>query len=130
MRGPFARVVAVLTLCLGTPSFAATVNVNQGQVLINRGQGYEQVVGSTQANPGDTIVVNPGGSAQVLYPDGCSAPVVPGSIVTVASQSPCQTQTQTGTMDGTTIAVGAAVVAGGIGAVILLSQKKDKSASP
>lgn len=127
MRGALARVIAVLAFCLGTPSFAASVNVIQGQVLINRGQGYEQVIGSTQANPGDTIVVNPGGSAEVVYPDGCSAPVVPGSVLSVAAQSPCQAQT--GGPDGTTIAVGAAVVVGGIGAVILL-KNKDKSASP
>ena len=131
MRGALTRVAVILAGCFGTPSFAATVSVVQGQVLVNRGQGYEQVVGTTSANPGDTIVVNPGGSAQVVYPDGCTVPVVPGSVVSVASQSPCLVTgaTETTGVNATTLAIGAAVVAGGVGAVILLNQK-DKSASP
>jgi len=131
MRGASARIVIVLAFCFGTPSFAATVNVMQGQVLVNRGQGYEQVIGATSANPGDTIVVNPGGSAQVVYPDGCTVPVVPGSVVAIAPQSPCLVTgaTETAGINPTTLAIGAAAVAGGVAAVILLNQK-DKSASP
>ena len=78
-------------LC-GLPALATTVFATQGQVLINRGQGYQQVAGSSQANPGDTVVANPGGSGQIVYADGCTVQVRPGSIVSVAPQSPCNQQ--------------------------------------
>jgi hypothetical protein len=107
--------------------FAATVNSTGGQVLINRGDGYKQVAGSTQGNPGDTVVANPGGSGTIVYPDGCVVDVMPGTVVTIAAQSPCTAGTGTG-INATTFALGAVVVGGGVGAAILLGQ--DKSASP
>jgi hypothetical protein len=107
-------------------------------VLINRGEGYMMVAGSTQANTGDTIVVNPGGSAQIVYPDGCVIDVSPGSVATVSAQSPCggggssssteTAATNSGSNNGTLFAIGALAVGGGVAAALLL--QKDKSASP
>jgi len=112
-------------------AFAAMVNATVGQVLVNQGSGYQQVVGSTEARAGSTVVVNPGGSAQILYPDGCSVSVQPGSVYTIQSQSPCLAadggQASSG-VSGTTLAVGAVVIGGGVAALVLLN--KDKSASP
>ena len=123
--------VAFISAALfSTYSFAATVSATQGQVLVNQGQGYQQVAGSVEAGPGATVVVNPGGSVQILYPDGCSVAVQPGSVYAIAPQSPCLAQngeTTTG-MSGTTLAVGAVVVGGGVAALLLLNG--NKSASP
>jgi hypothetical protein len=115
---------------LSTSSFAATVNATQGQVLVNQGQGYQQVAGSAEIGPGATVVVNPGGSAQIVYPDGCAVTVDPGSVYTIAPQSPClpqDPQTSPG-LSGASLAVGAVIVGGGVAALLLL--KKDKPASP
>jgi hypothetical protein len=116
---------------LSTSSFAATISATQGQVLVNQGSGYQQVVGSVDVGSGATIVVNPGGSAQIVYPDGCAVAVQPGSVYTISPQSPCLAQggqTTTG-VNGTTLALGAVVVGGGVAALLLLNSS-DKSASP
>jgi hypothetical protein len=108
------------------------VNATVGQVLVNQGSGYQQVVGSSDVKAGSTVVVNPGGSAQILYPDGCSVSVQPGSVYTIQSQSPCLAadggQASSSGVSGTTLAVGAVVIGGGVAALVLLN--KDKSASP
>jgi hypothetical protein len=92
--------------------------------------------------PGDTVVVNPGGMAQIVYPDGCTVQVQPPAVVAIAPQSPCQTQqTPTNEQQGTavsdatglgpdTVIVGSIVVGGGIAAAIILLNQKDKPASP
>jgi hypothetical protein len=121
----------VFAVVFSAPSFAAMVNATQGQVLVNQGSGYQQVAGSVDVTPGGTIVVNPGGSAQIVYPDGCSVSVQPGSVYTIAPQSPCLAQggsQATSAINGTTLAIGAVVVGGGAAALLLLN--KDKSASP
>jgi hypothetical protein len=82
----FAFIAIMVFLASSGQALAATVNATSGQVLINRGEGYMMVAGSTQGNPGDTIVANPGGSAQIVYPDGCAVDVSPGSVATIAAQ--------------------------------------------
>ena len=131
-----------LGLWASTYAFAAIVTVERGQVLLNSGQGYRLIAGSTNANPGDMVVVNPGGLARIIYPDGCAIDVRPPDVVAVAAQSPCQQQQAKSDpppsepqpqpwMSDTTLLIGggAILVAGGVVAVIVLTQK-DKSASP
>jgi hypothetical protein len=126
--------VAFFSACLFTTSaFAVMVNATQGQVLVNQGSGYQQVGGSVDVGPGATVVVNPGGNAQIVYPDGCSVAVQPGSVYTVSSQSPCLAQDgsqATSGPSGTALAIGAVVVGGGVAAILLLNGGGDKSASP
>ena len=139
MRVAFASTAALLVISMASQALAATVNATSGQVLINRGEGYMMVAGSTQANAGDTIVVNPGGSAQIVYPDGCVVDVSPGSVAAVSAQSPCgggggstssteTAATNSGSNNGTLFAIGALAVGGGVAAALLL--QKDKSSSP
>jgi hypothetical protein len=148
----------ISAMALSLSSFAATVVPEQGIVLVNHGNGYANANGPTTVNPGDIIVVNPGGSAQLSYPDGCTVPVAIGSVVTVGAQSPCTTQgsmtpTQATTGpapgDGTAPPEGDGTPPGGVtpdgtgiaetiigvsvgGAVVgtLLVTQKDKPASP
>ena len=83
-------IVGVLSsLAVSTWAYGATVNATQGQVLLNLGQGYKQVTRSSEAGPGAIVVANPGGNAQVVYPDGCSITVTPGMVYTIAPQGPC-----------------------------------------
>jgi hypothetical protein len=122
-------VVSVLSSLVASPwAYAATVNATVGQVLVNRGQGYKQVSGSTEAGPGTTVVANPGSSAQVVYPDGCTVTVNPGSVYAIAPQSPCATGGTGGTgLSTTTLVVGGVAVAGAGAAALFLAQK---AASP
>jgi hypothetical protein len=125
MRISSAVVAVFSSICLSTASFAATVNATSGQVLVNKGEGYRQVAGSTQANPGASVVANPGGSGQIVYSDQCIVEVLPGSVYVVAEQSPCVT----GLLSPGTFAIGAVVVGGGVAAYLLLGNK-DKGPSP
>jgi hypothetical protein len=43
------------------------------------------------ANVGDSIMVGPGGSATVVYDDGCKVNVQPGAVTAIAPLSPCAT---------------------------------------
>ncbi|MGH8432064.1 MAG: hypothetical protein ACREUF_16840, partial [Solimonas sp.] len=59
---PFVLIAAIVC---SVPADAATVKAVQGQVLVNSGQGYRLVDGSTILEPGATVVANPGAVAQV-----------------------------------------------------------------
>jgi hypothetical protein len=157
-----ARAVAALVsaLALGPTSYAAyaaTVLPEQGIVLINHGNGYQNAAGPTTVKPGDIVVVNPGGKAWINYGDGCTVPVTVGAIVTVGAQSPCTTEgsmtslqatlppqqsgeppaddggTTTGDVTPDTtgfadLAIGVTVAGGVVGAILLT--QPDKAASP
>lgn len=117
-----------IALLVASPASAATVTSQQGQTLINRGQGFQQVVGSVEVGPGVQVVVNPGGQGQVSYPDGCSLPIAPGTVYTVPAASPCAAGNNTTNAPSINpLAVGA-VVLGGAAAVVVFSQTQ--SASP
>jgi hypothetical protein len=127
---PLLAIIAAALLC--NPALGATVTAQQGQVLVNSGNGYQHVTGAVEAEAGATVVANPGGRGHVVYPDGCWVAVEPATVYAIAPRSPCETGTdQPGTgfgMNGTTLAVGALVVGGGVTAAVLLS--KGKPASP
>lgn len=109
-------------------SWAATVTGVQGQILLNTGDGFRLVQGSVQVGPGARIVANQGGEGSIQYDDGCSVPLTPGQLYTIAAASPCAT-TQQNTPGGPNgLAVGAAVLGGAVGAVILFNGLN--SASP
>lgn len=152
MRVAAALTAVILGISFAGQAFAATVRATGGQVLINRGEGYKMVAGTVQGGPGDTIVANPGGSAQIVYPDGCVIDVLPGSVAVINAQSPCSSANTTVTtgsttttaatepgspsdgggggtgISGTALALGAVAVGGGVGAAMFLG--KDKSSSP
>jgi hypothetical protein len=77
---------AVLT---ASPSWAAVVQPGLGNLTINQGQGFKPVTSGATANVGDSVMVGPGGSATIVYEDGCKVDVRPGAVLTVAPISPC-----------------------------------------
>ena len=77
------------SLFLVSASWAATIEPVQGNLSLNRGQGFQPVNSRIDANVGDTVVVGPGGAAAVTYSDGCKVSVQPGAVTTIAPLSPC-----------------------------------------
>jgi hypothetical protein len=77
----------VLLFCC--PAFAATVDAVKGKVLLNQGDGFQQVTTGVQVNAGDLLMAGPGGSAKLVYSDRCQVSVVPGRVVSVGKQPPC-----------------------------------------
>lgn len=112
---------------------AATLLGVSGQVLVNRGSGFEVAQQGMDLKPGDIVVVNPGSAAHIVYPEGCAMPVAPGMIASIAAKAPCAPLT-TGSpavlvpaLTGSGLLLGGAGIAGGGAAAYALSKK---SASP
>ena len=72
----------------------ASVIPLQGDLSVNQGQGFQRVDSRIGANVGDSLMVSPGGSATVVYQDGCQVSVQPGSVTTIAPLSPCASGSQ------------------------------------
>ena len=139
-------VVTAVILPAALPSLkAATLENIQGEVLVDRGGGFDVVSGPTELNPGDTVIVNPGSSAHIVYNTTCQVDVYPGNVVAVYQDAPCNGGSESagggsesaggggsGGFDTTTVLVGGAVVGLGAGAAVLLTSGggDDKPASP
>ncbi len=135
MRKVIAGCVAALVSFASTVQAATLVAVS-GQVLVNRGKGFELAQPGIDLKPGDIVVANPGATAQIMYPEGCLMPVTPGVIANVAAKAPCAPITTganppapppSGFNVGTGLLIGGAVV--GAGAAIYSMQKKNSSPS-
>ncbi|MEL6373405.1 MAG: hypothetical protein AAFR04_05505 [Pseudomonadota bacterium] len=68
---------------------AATLQGVQGDVQVNRGQGFAPVSGTITLKPGDMIMARAGSQARLAYGPSCNINVRPGAVVTVAKFSPC-----------------------------------------
>ena len=66
----------------------ANLQVVEGNILINRGSGFEPAVGVVGLNAGDRIMAGKNASAVLRYAT-CSIVIKSGSVVTVAKSSPC-----------------------------------------
>ena len=66
----------------------ATIEPGYGDLTINQGQGFQPLTSRTKANIGDSVMVGPGGTATVVYDDGCKVRVQPGAVATIAPLSP------------------------------------------
>jgi hypothetical protein len=91
MSRPSLLCVSVIggSLLFVSASWAATIEPVQGNLQLNRGQGFQPVNSRVDANVGDTVVVGPGSAAAVTYSDGCKVSVQPGAVTTIAPLSPC-----------------------------------------
>jgi hypothetical protein len=82
------RFLSVVGFTIGTvvcvPALAAaTVQVVQGQVSVNQGQGYKQVVAPSAVSTGDKVMAAPSSRGKIVYADGCAVDVYPGAVVSV-----------------------------------------------
>jgi hypothetical protein len=114
---------------------AATITAISGKVSLNRGNGFRQITVDASASPGDLVMAGPSASAIIVYDDGCRQTVGPGSVVPVAQS--------TGGRDGGSVKdahyecptaiprdhllLGAAVIGGGIAAVVAITETKPSS---
>jgi hypothetical protein len=89
------KCLAVAAVIAGS-SFAAkadgTLSELKGKVLVNTGAGFVNASEQT-LKPGSRIMVSPGASARISFPDGCSVPLKPG-LLTIGAKSPCTSKAQ------------------------------------
>lgn len=86
MLAPLVIVGATLA---ASSAQAAMLTQVHGDVQVDRGYGFQAVTGAMALASGDRLHVGLGGTAQLLYPDGCVFPPAAGTALTVAEQSPC-----------------------------------------
>ena len=90
---------------------------------------------------GDSVIASPGGSAKIVYDDGCTEEVKPGDIATVKPASPCNPGAYVApSHPARPYIIGAAVVGGVVTAAVLLGRnsssghknknKNDKACEP
>jgi hypothetical protein len=77
----------VLGFCIGSliclPAMAATVEIVQGQMSVNQGQGYKKIMAASAVSAGDQVMAAPNSRGRIVYADGCAVDVYPGAVVTV-----------------------------------------------
>lgn len=108
---------AILAVSMAFSAQAATLDGIQGGILVSQGgSGYRLATGPAQLSVGDTVLANPGGSAQVAYDDGCVVVIKPGMVFTVTDISPCKAGQTTQTAGSNwPLILGGVAVAGGLG---------------
>ena len=76
-------------LLASSSATAASLENVMGAVLVNRGDGYKTIDHSAVLTPGHSVMAKPGGSARLVYDNGCVVEVRPGAVVAVRSEAPC-----------------------------------------
>jgi hypothetical protein len=127
----FVVVTSALAVSFASSAQAASLTSIQGGVRINSGSGFHEVGRDAQVTPGTSVMVAPGGSADILYSDGCRIPVRPGAVQVVAPVSPCALgqagpgqQTQNTFYD---VLLAAGVIGGSVTAGVLASEHNNNN---
>jgi hypothetical protein len=85
-----AVIVLGSAVLFGASVEAATVSPEHGEVLVSRGDGYKLATLPTEVGVGGQVMVRPASSGRVVFADGCVVKLVPGIVLTVTAQSPCE----------------------------------------
>ena len=84
--------IAAICIFAAVTAQAATLEIleNQAAVKANFGGGFGPVSNGAQLQPGDSVMAQPGGSAQIVYEGGCTEPVnIDTDVVVVKAEPPC-----------------------------------------
>ncbi|MFY2763010.1 hypothetical protein [Arenimonas sp. MALMAid1274] len=68
---------------------AASLANQQGTVLVNQGEEFVTAADSHVLMAGDRVMVMEGGTAEIVFTDGCVLPLASGSLVQVPATSTC-----------------------------------------
>ncbi len=143
-RCKFAVAVSCAILLGPETVNAATVTKQSGAVLFSKGNGFLPISSGAELPPGTQIMVQPGGLASIVYANNCKVRVGSG-IWMVQASAPCANGATeidfTGRMNQQTpsaltpdippLVVGGVILAGAVGAVLLVSHaNRSKPASP
>lgn len=71
-------------------ALATTVEVKQGSVSINTGQGFQKISKTTQVPPGTAVMASPGGVAEIIYDDGCRVELTSKAAAVVSPGPACE----------------------------------------
>jgi hypothetical protein len=123
MRLSLASAALLSGVLFSSAALAATVSATSGDVQINRGAGFQRIVGTTQAAVGTVVMASPNSSGLIVYDDGCQIQVRPGEVIAIEAESPCRRMAG-GDVSGHI--GGGAMAAGMVGFGAYLFQKGDE----
>lgn len=91
------RLAAFALAFFAAPAFAAgspvaTLGQQQGTVMVNQGEVFATATENQALSAGDRVLVMEGGSATLVFSDGCELPLAEGSLLEVGATSPCAGQ--------------------------------------
>ena len=118
MKKNIAVIAAVASVLLGSSLSVVAENAGtqltslQLPVMINQTGTYVEAQTNMTVYPGDRLMAMGGGSATVVYANGCEQSVSDNEIAQVGTPESCNALVEA----GTNFAVGAAAAAGGAGA--------------
>ena len=87
VRNPI--IVMIITLAVVSRAHAARLTEIQGTVLVNKGDGFWEVNGSTSVSAGDRVLVRGKGRAKIDYGNGCIKRVLASQTAVVAAKPSC-----------------------------------------
>ena len=128
--GPFGLLLAAagFAAIASAPAQAMTLIVQKGEVLVNRGDGFQAVTGSVEIEPGATVVVQEGGAAEFVCSDSSRLAMVPGYHPVPADCAPSQAQAFELDTAGYLL-IGAGVLGGAIAIIEGTGNDSDRPAS-
>ena len=88
----FKRIAAsciAVSVLAGAPCQAAFLDNVQGKILVDQGDGFKPVNGPVTVKPGDRVMAQGDGTANVKYSGSCFNVVQPGAVVTVVPDGQC-----------------------------------------
>lgn len=71
----------------------AEINLMQGKVLVNQGEGFVALAEGSALKAGDKVLVGKDSSVIVAYNGGCAVSINEAKVVTVAKAAPCKAGT-------------------------------------
>jgi hypothetical protein len=125
-KGPLIALVCCGAFLSGS-AWSATFEPGQGTLSVNQGQGFQPVNGRIDANVGDAAMVAPGGTATIVYDDGCTVPIQPGDVATITPLSPCASGSYAQNNTDYTGALAAGGIVGIVGGVVIYEGTKSTS---
>jgi hypothetical protein len=126
----FVALSLAATVTAATAS-AATLSAVQGRVQVNNGAGFKTVDGPVELQPGDQVMVQDGGTAQVSFGPNNVVTVTPGSVYSVPTVPPGSGLGNAAGLGNPTLLTGVVVAGGVIGGVVAItSSSDDKPSSP
>jgi hypothetical protein len=121
-------------LALLGPASAAILEGVAGKVLVNNGGGYNRTSTGAVVQPGDRVLVESGGTAVIVYDNGCKVRVKPITIATVEQDVTCHAKVVETEATGGNIGIGpivtGGVILGGVVAGVILLYQHSQSISP
>jgi hypothetical protein len=71
----------------------AEINLMQGKVLVNQGEGFVALAEGSALKAGDKVLVGKDSSVIIAYKGGCAVSINESKVVTVAKAAPCKAGT-------------------------------------